>query len=487
MFKRINITSFFLVGAIILSLSIPAGAQISQKKPNIILIQVDQMRPDHLNQMPKLMTLAKDGVVFEHAYTAAPLCQPSRTSIITGLYPSRTKIYGNQTGPIHNDLRDETFMNHLQNAGYFTALIGKHHYIDRYAVGIDVTKEDKAEIGKYGIDYLVQCLDVGEHIPNNDNTENIDDYINYLKQKGLLEKYFNEVREGIRSGHHPLAPDDSEDGFIGLQAADFIKKYDKVEPFYLNVSFIGPHPPYMVPGEVKTKPEDTKPPKLASPSSNTSRRRAVYADMCANIDHYIGNIIETLESKKYLDNTVILFVSDHGDNLGDYGIWDKRYFYEQSVGVPLVIYGKGVPGRNIRFGSVRSKALVSTLDIYPTILSVAGVDISDLDRPGKNLIEIAKGNPSALRSAVFSELGTCAMIRTASWKMVFDPEQGGTCYLFNLINDPEEKNNLSGMPGYEAITADLTSQLLSKYITNFQTTQGKEQIRLQKVRVRSKD
>ena len=459
----------------------------STQKPNIVLIQVDQMRPDHLNKMPELMKLANNGIIFEHAYTAAPLCQPSRASIITGMYPSQTKIYGNQTGPIANILRDETFMNRLQKAGYYTALIGKHHYIDRYAVGIDVVKEDKSKLKKYGINYLVQCLDVGEHIPNPDKTENIDDYTNYLKKKGLLEKYFKEVNEGIKSGLHPLEPDDSEDGFIGLQAVDFIKGYDGQTPFYLNVSFIGPHPPYMVPGRFHTDVEDTDLPNSAPPSPNTSKRRAIYADMCSHIDFYIGKIIETLQAKGYLDNSVLIFLSDHGDNLGDYGIWDKRYFYEQSVGVPMAIYGKGIPGRNVRFGSIRSKALVSTLDIYPTVLSVAGIDISNLNRPGKNLIEIINDRSSAFRNAVFAELGTCAMIRTAKWKMVFDPEQGGVCYMFNLINDPKEQNNLAGVNGYESVTAELMAQLLTRYISDFQSTQEKEQLRLQKVRVKYKD
>ena len=455
--------------------------------PNIILIQVDQMRPDHLNKMPELMKLANNGVLFEHAYTASPLCQPSRVSLVTGLYPSQTGIYGNQTGPVSDEQRDNTFMNKLRKAGYFTALIGKHHYIDRYSTGTDVVKEDADEIKRYGFDHLVQCLDVTEHIPNSDKTENLDDYTYFLKKKGLLEKYFSEVEEGMRSGKHPLSPDDSEDGFIGTQAAAFIINYNKKMPFYLNVSFIGPHPPYMVPGEPKTSPDNTAQPLKAAPNANTSRRRAVYADMCSHIDSYIGKIVNVLKEKGYFENTLIIFVSDHGDNLGDYGIWDKRYFYEQSVGVPLIISGKGVAGRDVRYGSIKSKALVSTLDIYPTILSGAGIDISDSDRPGINLMDIIQDKPSAFRNAVFSELGTHSMIRTAKWKMVFDPEQDGVSYLYNLVSDPKEMNNLAGVSGYEAITAELTTQLLSRYITMVQSTQSKEQIRLQSVRVKFRE
>jgi arylsulfatase A-like enzyme len=471
---------------IILCTSLSINAQKVPDKPNIILIQVDQMRPDHLSKMPELMKLANDGVIFENAYTASPLSQPSRTSIITGLYPSKTGIYGNQTGPISENLRENTFMNKLQDLGYYTALIGKHHYIDRWAVGIDVVEKDKEEIKKYGFDYVIQCLDILEHFPNQDKTENVDDYINHLIDENLYNTYVNEYDEATRHAFHPLSSRNTEDGFIGSKAEEFIFKYDNEAPFYLNVSFIGPHPPYVISEEFKkTLPEKTINPILAIPDNNLQKRRAVYVDMCRHIDSYIGKIVKALDEKKLLENTVIIFISDHGDNLGDYGIWDKRYFYEQSVGIPMVIYGSGIAGRNARFGSIRSKALVSTLDIYPTILSVAGIDISisNSNRPGRNLIEIANGVQSVFRNAVYSELGTSVMVRTAKWKMVYDPEQGGTCYLYNLISDPNEKNNLTGVAGYGNITSELTNLLLSRYITSFQSTQTKEQLRLQKVRV----
>ncbi len=457
---------------------------ISGDHPNIILIQVDQMRPDHLGKnTPVLMELAGKGVLFSHAYTAAPVCQPSRTSIITGLYPSQTKICGNQSDPVSDEMRDNTFMNRLKKSGYYTVLVGKHHYLDRYAIGMDVVKEDKEEIKRYGFDQVTQCLDVGEHIPNNNKTENVDDYIYYLRSKGLEKKYFAEVKEGLKSGHHPLDPDDAEDGFIGKEAARFIKSYTGEKPFYLNISFTGPHPPYMVAGEFHTRPEDTPSPNSAPSSAATSKKRAIYSDMCANIDHYVGLIIEELKTKSYFENTVIIFTADHGDNLGDYGIWDKRYFYEQSAGVPLFISGKNIRGTENRFEAIHSKALVSTLDIYPTIMSLAGIQMTEGERPGRNLLEIINDKKSVFREAVFSELGTCSMIRTAGWKMVFDPEEGGITYLFNLIVDPGESKNLAGVAGYEDISAGLTSQLLAHYITLNQFTHFKEQMRLQKVRV----
>jgi len=484
--RSIQRTLIVVMGVSIFCLATAAKGQDTLAKPNIIFIMVDQMRPDHLigPTTPNLSTLSEGGVRFIHNYTASPLCQPSRISIITGLYPSQTKIYGNQTGPLSDELRDNTFMNELQKAGYYTGFIGKHHYIDRYATGTNVIQADADEIKKYGFNYVVQVADISEHIPNSNHSENVDDYIYYLREKGLEKTYFDNIRSGIRSGIHPLKSEDTEDGFIGLTARDFIDNYNKNVPFYLSVSFISPHPPYVVPEEfISTKPEDTVAPLGGIDNKATRLKRARYKDMVSQVDFYVGKIIKSLKEREFSDNTVIIFTADHGDNLGDYGIWDKRYFYEQSAGVPLFISGKGIPGKDIRIGNIQSKALVSSLDIYPTIMNLAGVDISDRKLPGKNLLNIIKGNNEDLRSAVFSQLGTLVMIRTARWKMVFDPEEGGTYYLFNLINDPKELNNLAGVAGYESITADLTKKLLSFYIGLNQSTQMKEQLRLQKVRV----
>jgi arylsulfatase A-like enzyme len=461
--------------------------QSATSRPNIVLILVDQMRPDHLSgaHAPNISALAQNGIVFLHAYTASPLCSPSRNSMITGLYPSQTGIYGNQTGPISDDLRDQTFMHRLQQAGYYTALIGKHHYIDRYATGTDMVKTDAVAIKKYGFDAVTQVADISETEPNADHSENADDYIYYLRKHNLDKVYYDNLKDSLKQGRHPLASEFTQDGFIGLSASRFIEGYDRRQPFYLNVSFIGPHPPYEVPASFsKTAPADTKDPIGANAQANaaTKRKRAVYTDMITQIDHYIGEIIVSLKKKGLYDNTVFIFTADHGDNLGDFGIWDKRYFYEQSVGVPLFISGHGIPGRNIRVGAVASKSLVSTIDLYPTIMGLAKTATPE-HLPGRDLLAMVNGNPANFRNAVYAQLGTLAMVRTAGWKMVFDPEEGGTCYLFNLISDPGELKNLAGEAGYTSTNAELTAKLLAFYIRMYQSTQLKEQLRLQQVRV----
>ena len=460
-------------------------------KPNIILIMTDHFRPDALGKhTPNLMQLAASGTRFTNAYCAAPLCQPSRLSIITGLFPSQHGVCGNMGGPVRPDLRDSTFMHHLQKAGYYTAMVGKHHYLDRYGIGMDVT-EDREEICRYGFDHVFQVVDDAENLHNTDR------YSLYLKERGLLEKFKQAFEENALSrppGPHPFGEDDSADGFIGRNGIEFIDRFREEKPFYLNLSFIGPHPPYWYVGKPTIRPEDVPAPICAPDTEVTRIIRARYLEKCALIDRYVGRLMKTLDERGLKENTVVIFTSDHGDNLGDYGIWEKRYFYENCCGVPFVMAGPGIPREERMFGLRVSKALVSHVDLYPTMLNLAGVDPgSDFRRTGKDIVGMvggvraagvrASGASGGLHSAVFSELSTSLMIHKGNWKMVFDPEQGGITYLFNLLIDPEERENLAGRAGYEGTTRMLMERMLAHRIGMTQYTQEKEEQRLQKVRV----
>jgi len=448
---------------------------MSSRPPNIILILTDHFRRDALGRStPNLMRLAASGVRFENAYCASPLCQPARVSLVTGLYPSQTGICGNQSHPIPPHLRDDTFMRHLRRAGYQTALVGKHHFIDRWGVGMDVLQDDD-EVKRYGFDHVFQVLDDGE------NRHNDDHYTRYLKAKGLLETFRQSFGKGFR---HPFAEDDTADGFIGRNGIRFIEEYAQERPFYLNLSFVGPHPPLWHPGELQHDPA-AMPPAVGAPDDPATRqRRAHYMDKCALIDRYVGRLVEALKSRGLLDSTVIIFTSDHGDNLGDYGIWDKRYFYEQSAGVPLLLCGPGIPKEERMNGPRVSKWLVSHLDLYPTTLRLAGAESPvSRHRAGRDLLAMLHDEAHAGHQAVFAELGTCAMIRTGNWKLVFDPEQGGVQYLFNMAVDPREERNLAGVAGYEPVTLDLLQRMLAHRIRLTQFTHVKEEQRLQRVRV----
>jgi arylsulfatase A-like enzyme len=442
--------------------------------PNIILILTDHFRRDALGpHTPHLLRLAAGGVRFASAYCAAPLCQPARTSLIAGAYPSFTGICGNQSDPMSDAWRDDTFMQHLQRAGYYTALIGKHHYLDRYGIGMDVTADD-AEIRRYGFDAVCQVVDDGE------NSHNDDEYTRDLAARGLLEPF----RRALKAGgfQHPFAAEDSADGFIGRHGVRFVAEYDRSQPFYLNLGFIGPHPPYWHPGELTIDPATVPAAIGATDDPATRERRAHYLQKTALIDRYVGELVETLGRRGLLEHTVIVFTSDHGDMLGDFGLWDKRFFFEASVGVPLIMRGPGVPREERLNGPLISRQLVSHLDLYPTFLRLAGIEPArDRHRPGRDILALLRGEVRR-HDAVYAELATCAMIRTAGWKLMFDPEQGGVQQLFNLAADPQELHNLAGAAGYEHTTLDLVSRLLAQRIRLTQFTHIKEEQRLQRVR-----
>jgi len=447
-------------------------------RPNIVLILTDHFRRDALgSDTPRLSALARSGANFTNAYCAAPLCQPARVSIVTGMYPSQHGVCGNQSDPVAPALRDDTFMHRLRAAGYRTALVGKHHYIDRYGLGVDV-REDAPEVARYGFDSVLQVLDDGE------NGHNEDEYTAFLRERGLLEEFRKALADRGRSSRHPFDEEMSADGFIGAGGVRFVEEYSEDAPFYLNLSFIGPHPPLWHPGELRADPASMPAPLGAPDDDRTRERRARYAEKCALIDRCAGRLVEALQRRGMLENTVIVFTSDHGDMLGDFGIWDKRFFYESSAGVPLFICGPGAPREERRNGPRLCRSLVSHLDLYATILALAGIEppAADRRRDGRDLLAVARGENGGARRAVFAELGTCAMIRTAGWKLVFDPEQGGVVQLHNMTVDPREENNLAGVAGYEAVVAELVSQLLAERIRRTQFTHQKEQQRLQRVR-----
>lgn len=453
------------------------------QKPNIILILTDHFRPDALSRSatPNLMALAARGTRYTHCYSAAPLCQPARNCIVTGKYPSQHGICGNQTPPIIEAERDDTFMHHLQREGYYTALVGKHHYIDRYGIGMDIT-EDDAAIRAYGFDSVFQVNDDGE------NQHNDDRYTKYLEEKGLLEEFRAGFSEHTARFRHPFAEDDSADGFIGTNGVRFVREYSSDAPFYLNLSFIGPHPPYWHPGDLTVDPAEMSPPIGAPDSERVRAVRAHYREKCSLIDRYVGRLVEALAERELLDNTVIIFTSDHGDNLGDFGIFDKRYFYEQSCGVPLAIAGPGVPSGERLNGARVSKSLCSHVDLYPTVLQLAGSPTyervrASRERVGMSLIDAVDGGPDARHREVHAQLATAVMVRTASWKLVYDPEQGGVVDLYNLRRDPKELDNLAGVAGYEEVTRTLVESVLSHRIRMTQFTHAKEEQRLQSIRV----
>ncbi|MFW6335690.1 MAG: sulfatase, partial [Phycisphaeraceae bacterium] len=445
----------------------------------------DHFRRDAVGRWtPNLMRLANRGTRFENAYCPSPLCGPARTAIVTGLLPSQNGVCGNMAEPIRDELRRDTFPAHLQNAGYRTSLVGKHHWIDAYGLKIDVTEQDDTIRG-FGFDDVFQVLDEMESALFND-----DELTHHLRREGRLEDYREKAKRHANAGGPFELPEaDYADRFIADHAVRWLEQCGTGDaPWYLNVSFVGPHPPMWHPGECDVAPDDVPLPWLGiEPTAAMKQRRAHYMQKCILLDRYVGMILDQLETAGTLENTLVVFTSDHGDMLGDFGQWDKRFFREPSAGVPLIVAGPGIPRGDRDLGGQVRRDLVSTLDLYPTFLAAAGLDPASASsfrgrRFGIDLRALLADEPGVGHTAIYAELGTHAMCVDGRWKLVFDPEQGGVVQLFNRRNDPTEEHNLAGTPGYEHVTNAMLERIVSLRISLSQYTHEKERTRLQSVR-----
>lgn len=437
-------------------------------RPNIVFVITDQQRYDTIAALgydhvdtPHLDRLVREGTTFTQTYVTAPSCSPSRASLFTGVYPHTSGVLRNEA------LWRHSWVERLAESGYHCVNVGKMHthpwetplgFHERTVVE---NKDRDHPAVPFFHDQWDKALWIrGETKPTRTVHRQRADYVERL---GAFEW---ELDEDL----HP-------DVFVGNHARWWLSSYPGAEPFFLQIGFPGPHPPYdpvprhldayrdrPVPPPVRT-PEDLagQPDALrvlrehhqendhdsvvhlADPTDQQSarQRRHYYANVTM-IDEQIGRIIEALEERGVLDNTVIVFTSDHGDCLGDHGHSQKWNMYEASVHVPAIVWG---PGR-IQAGQ-RISDLVSMMDFGPTVLELAGLAAPSW-MEARSLLPALRGAETEPRTHVFSEhardmilTGTelMTMVRDTRWKLVefVDSEQG---QLFDLDADPDELVNL---------------------------------------------
>ena len=459
------------------------------------------MRADALGRAtPTLNALARRGVRFENCYCAATLCSPSRNSIVTGLFPGQHGVCGNMGEPIAAELRAETYARHLQALGYHTAYVGKHHYIDRSGLAYDLVDDDRL-LQSYGYHHVWQVGDVA------DARNGADRFTRHLADRGLLEEWRSTVGAEYVAGSDPA---DTTDGYIGTSAVGYLQSYEGDAPLFLTVGFVGPHGPYWAPEPYASlfAPEEVAEPvgirgrvragsdlyaardlareaRLDDPATvdRFRRQRAASLGMVAFIDHQVDRLLRVLTERGWLDDTLVVFTSDHGNLLGDHGLEGKRFFHEPVSRVPLLMAGP-VVSADRRVGMTVARELASGVDLYPTFLDAAGGAGHGADRPreGISLLGLLRGQVTPRRE-VFSELGTAMMIRDARNKLVYDPEQGGVQELYDLRRDPWELHNLAGSADHRHVEAELVDRMLARVIRLTHYSHLKERINFQRVRV----
>lgn len=403
--------------------------------------------------------LAAEGIRFAQACTSSPLCMPARATFICGRHV-------HSHGMWHNDgelaPEDESLFRRLQQAGYYTAHIGKSHY---YPHGPGHMRDREPYMHARGFDFV-------NEITGPLATQRMDSYMtDEWAEKGLLEAFREDYR--IRGEKRAMAPvwpsplpvEDYMDSYVGRQAVEFFDGYRRDEPFCLFVGFGGPHEPWDAPGEYAAMydPAATPPaippaetpaglPEAAAEWQTKGRNpnlaperiaalRANYYGKISLIDRWFGEIMAACERLGVLDDLFVVFWSDHGEMAGDHGRLYKSRFYETALRVPLVfrLPGGRQPGRT-------TDALASTVDLMPTILEAARVPVPP-GCQGRSLWPVLQGAASGVRDEVISEVGAAGrlntMIRTDRHK--YAVHEDGTPYmLYDLAADPTEQNNLVG-------------------------------------------
>lgn len=420
------------------------------QKPNILIFMVDQLTgtlfedgPADWLHAPNLRRLADRSTRFANAYTASPLCAPGRASFMSGLLPSRSRVYDN-AAEFSADI--PTFAHHLRRAGYQTCLSGKMHF-----VGPDQLHGFEARLTTD-----IYPADFGWTPDYRKPGERIDWWYHNL---GSV------TGAGIAEISNQMEYDD-EVAFHGAQKVYDLGRGHDPRPWCLTVSFTHTHDPYvarrkywdlyegcehLAPTVPAMDYADHDPHSKRIFDANDWRsfditdedirrsRRAYFANI-SYIDDKIGQVMEALEGTRQTEDTIIVFVADHGDMLGERGLWFKMSFYEGSARVPLMIAAPGMaPGR--------VTTPVSTIDVCPTLCDLAGADMSEIDPwvEGQSLVPLGQGGsreaPVAMEYAAEASYAPLVALRDGRWKYTrcaLDPEQ-----LFDLDADPHELTNLA--------------------------------------------
>ena len=485
-----------------------------KKTKNILFIMCDQLRADYLSctghprlETPNIDALASRGVLFSRAYCQAPICGGSRMSFYTGRY---NFTHGATRNGVPLNLGEQTIGDFLRPLGYRVALVGKTHMTADTAGMERLGLDPHSPFGVFSSECGFEPYERDDGLWGNDDfvPENLA-YNSYLNEQGYeglnpWHDYANshegpngEILSGwqIRNNHLParIKEEHSETAYMTSRAMDFITETGD-DPWCLHLSYIKPHWPYvapapyhnmyghndMIPVNRHSSEKETAHPVykffMGGPDCETFSRDEVrnnvipaYMGLIKQIDDHMGRLFNFLEESGRMDDTMIVFTSDHGDYLGDHYMAEKDLFHEASVHIPMIIYDPSEASNTTR-GRVDDRFL-EAIDLAPTFIEAAGGEIPDHILEGRSLVPILNGKEQLdWRTYAISEseyAGRFAswdfgispskargtMVRTEDWKYIhheaFRPE------LFDLKNDPNELADLGDDPNYEIVRREM--------------------------------
>ncbi|MCA0301348.1 MAG: sulfatase-like hydrolase/transferase [Proteobacteria bacterium] len=479
------------------------------KVRNVLFIMCDQLRADHLScaghphlQTPAIDGLAARGVRFPRAYVQSGVCGPSRMSYYTGRYMTS---HGATWNRVPLSLREKTIGDFLRPAGIRVALAGKTHVLP-----------DLEGLERFGIEggsALAALMQAGRfeeldrydgHSPPGGESG----YADHLRRHGYdsADPWSDFVisaagPDGPVSGWHMrnvhlparVAEEHSETAYMTREAMRFIEDQGD-RPWFLHLSYVKPHWPYMAPAPYHAlytadqalplnraeSERANEHPVLAAyrrhEESQSFQRpdasavvRPAYMGLIRQIDDWLGRLFALLQRLGRFDDTLIVFTSDHGDFLGDHWLGEKEMFYEEAQRVPFIVYDPD-PAADATRGTVDDR-FVEAVDVVPTCLAALGQPAQDHLVEGRSLLPLLRGDggggaATPWRDAVFSELDyafrearlmlgrkpnecRAIMVRDDRWKYVW--WQDFRPMLFDIANDPQERRDLGGEAGHDGV------------------------------------
>lgn len=445
-------------------------------RPNILVICSDQHHPlmsgyrgHPYVETPNLDALAASGTAFTNAYCNSPVCVPSRMSFMTGKYASDVDSWFLY---IPLDRAETTWAHRLESAGVPATMLGKLDLCGDY------------QDAGFGEHKIIERRPAWSPYPR--RTPLLDRLDGYVRP----DKRAHIMNSGVRAslitdgsdGHNDKYGFYDHDRIVTDWAVDYLRdkgRGDRDQPWALYVGLLFPHWPYCVPQEYFDRyyPDNIELPFDASfpneslhpalrhfqrgqgidglTEEDVRRTVAAYYGMITALDDRIGQIIDELKVQGLYDDTYVIYTSDHGESLGEHGLFYKQCSYEGSVGVPLIVRGPG-----LATGEACEEP-VSLVDLYPTVLDMAGLE-TESDRRGHSLLPLARGGEQ-VREFVFSEFH--GNFFKDSWYMIRKGDYKYTHYcnerpsLYDLAADPQEMNDLAADPRYQEIVAELEALL----------------------------
>lgn len=474
------------------------------RRPNIIFFFPDQQRGDTVGfsgnpvvKTPHLDRLATESVTFSRSVCNAPICMSARMSLMTGLPVCQHGMWAN------NISGDPTLANHVRNirdAGYYTAQIGKVHLGTRKK-GDGHTRDHAHKMHAWGWDFSHELRDITAYV----HAECY--YTDFLEERGhlhLLRDPMSTYISGETQGKlHPwetppsLLPDDEDiDMYTAQKAVEFIADYEQDQPFYLQVNFPGPHNPFDSPASSRAlyNPDDmpeaildeTIGPVAPLPrrqregsrlnglkTSQEQLMRLYYYAKVTHIDEGIGQVMDALAEKGLMDDTWIIYTSDHGEMLGDHFCSHKSVFYDSALHIPLLIRP---PGGTKGW---RSRALTDQFDLVDTMLEIAEAEyLPDGSEYRTSLVSKVMDGEEATgaqegKDVVFSEVRLYSMVRNDRYKLSVDSLTREPVELYDMAEDPREIHNRVE----DLKLASIRTELLEMHLTGLLDTLNEDNLK----------